>query len=242
MEGRNKTLWTFIGFEGLYLACAVLHLVVPLTTRASLRRAPMIGNVASDLLLAHTPLTGLHPYLHVLLHSLTFPLASLANSILMFIVFLMSLPAILIQTNHRWLTSQLCGIVITTFFTLGIGLRIWFETLETHKNLEPLWNRQEEFVQSLLQSRFECCGYNNPSLFVRDQTCPTAAVAAQLGLCMAPFGSFANQFLDIIFTLLFGFCAIDLLLLLATMCLIKDRKERERFRKIDMKLGGMQVL
>jgi len=210
MEGRNKTLWTFIGFEGLYLACAVLHLVVPLTTRASLRRAPMI--------------------------------ASLANSILMFIVFLMSLPAILIQTNHRWLTSQLCGIVITTFFTLGIGLRIWFETLETHKNLEPLWNRQEEFVQSLLQSRFECCGYKNPSLFVRDQACPTAAVAAQLGSCMAPFGSFANQFLDIVFTLLFGFCAIDLLLLLATMCLIKDRKERERFRKIDMKLGGMQML
>ncbi|ETN44084.1 uncharacterized protein HMPREF1541_10949 [Cyphellophora europaea CBS 101466] len=225
MEGRNKILWTFIGFEGLYLACAVLHLIVPLTTRASLRRAPMIDNVASDLLLAHTPLT-----------------ASLANSILMFIIFLMSLPAIFIQTNHHWLISHLWGIVITTFCTLGIGLRIWFETLETHKNLEPLWNSQEEFVQSLLQSRFECCGYNNPSLFVRDQTCPTAAVAAQLGLCMAPFGSFANQFLDIIFTLLFGFCAIDLLLLLATMCLIKDRKERERFRKIDMKLGGMQVL
>lgn len=61
MEGRNKILWTFIGFEGLYLACAILHLVVPLTTRASLRRAPMIENVAPDLLLAHTPLTGLPP-------------------------------------------------------------------------------------------------------------------------------------------------------------------------------------
>ena len=169
-------------------------------------------------------------------------LVSLVNSIFMFVVFLMSLPAMFIKTNRTWLIVHAWGIVITAFMSLGIGLRIWFDTLETHKNLEPIWNRQEEFVQSLLQDRFDCCGYNNPSLFVRDQTCPTAAVAAQLGPCMVPFGSFANQFLDVVFTAFFGFCAIDMLLLLATMCLIKDRKERERFRKIDLKLGGMQVL
>ncbi|ETN40752.1 uncharacterized protein HMPREF1541_05032 [Cyphellophora europaea CBS 101466] len=225
MNGGNKILWAFIGFETLYLGCAILHLVIPLTTHASLGRAPNRDNVAGDLLLDHCPLT-----------------ASLVNSILMFVVFLMSLPAMFIKTNRKWLIVHAWGIVITAFVSLGIGLRIWFDTLETHKNLEPIWNSQEEFVQSLLQSRFECCGYNNPSLFIRDQTCPTAAVAAQLGSCTVPFGSFANQFLDVVFTGFFGFCAVDMLLLLATMCLIKDRKERERFRKIDMKLGGMQVL
>jgi hypothetical protein len=59
MEGGNKLLWTFIGFEILYLGCAVLHLIVPLTTHASLGRAPTLDNVAGDLLLDHCPLTGM---------------------------------------------------------------------------------------------------------------------------------------------------------------------------------------
>ncbi|ETN42305.1 uncharacterized protein HMPREF1541_04246 [Cyphellophora europaea CBS 101466] len=225
MEGGNKVLWVFTGFEALYLGSAVTHLVVPLTTRASLRREATIGNVAPDLLLEHCPLT-----------------ASLTNSIIMFGIFLVSLPAIFIKTSRTWLIVHAWGVVVTTFITLGIGLRIWFDTLETHKNLEPVWNKQEEFVQSLLQVRFSCCGYNNPSLFIRGQTCPTATIAAQLGPCTIPFSSFANHFLDVVFTASFGFCAINMLLLLATMCLIKDRKDRKRFRKIEMKLGAMQVL
>jgi hypothetical protein len=160
----------------------------------------------------------------------------------MFVVFLLALPALFLRTNRTWLHLHAIGVTLTAFVTLGIGLRIWFDTLETHKNLAPLWSKQSPAIQSLLQARFNCCAYNNPSLFIRDQTCPTAAVAAQLGPCMVPFGSFANQFLDVVFTAFFGFCAVDLLLLLGTLCLIKERKERERFRRIDLKLSGMVVL
>lgn len=135
------------------------------------------------------------------------------------------------------------GIVITALFTLSIGLRIWFDTLQTATNLRSLWTEQDSSVQSLLQARSGCCGFENPSLFIRDETCPSASVAAQLGPCVQNFASFDNQFADLIFTTLFGFCAIYLLLLmLATLCLIKGRSERERYRKIDLKLAGVQEL
>jgi hypothetical protein len=71
MDGGNKILWAFIGFEILFLGCAVLHLVIPLTTHASLGRVPTFDNVAGDLLLDHCPLTGMS-------HS-TVPVATVTN-------------------------------------------------------------------------------------------------------------------------------------------------------------------
>lgn len=41
-------------------------------------------------------------------------------------------------------------------------------------------------------------------LFVNDNICPGAAAAAGKQGCVGPFSSFANGFLDIIFTALFG--------------------------------------
>lgn len=93
----------------------------------------------------------------------------------------------------------------------------------------------------MLQSKFQCCGYSNPSLFVKDETCSNAAAAARMGPCMVPFGVFANQFLDIVFTTFFGFVAVDVMLLLSSLCLIKDRKEKERYRFIDEKRGPLRL-
>lgn len=89
----------------------------------------------------------------------------------------------------------------------------------------------------MLQQKFQCCGFTNPALFVKDSTCTSAATAARLGPCVTPFGVFASRFLDIVFTTFFGFVAVDMMLLLAALCLIKDRKEKERYRLIDEKRG-----
>ena len=58
---------------------------------------------------------------------------------------------------------------------------------------------------------------------------------------MVPFGVFANRFLDIVFTTFFGFVAVDVMLLLSSLCLIKDRKEKERYRFIDEKRGPLRL-
>ena len=70
-----------------------------------------------------------------------------------------------------------------------------------------------------------------------DTTCVSAATAARLGPCVTPFSVFANRFLGVVFTSFFGFVAVDVMLLLAALCLINDRKERERYRLIDEKSG-----
>ena len=87
--------------------------------------------------------------------------------------------------------------------------------------------------------QFNCCGYFNSSApaFVTDTTCPSPAAAALMRGCAIPIGSFANVFVDDIFTAVFGMCGVAGVLVLATACLYKDRKERERFRYIDEKNG-----
>ncbi|KIV91445.1 hypothetical protein PV10_05984 [Exophiala mesophila] len=216
----NKILLVFIGFDVAFFLCATLLLVLPLYTRSSFANNNTVDNIANHLLLDNTPLT-----------------ATIVNAIFMYITFAVSLPALFIKTNRTYLVAHCWGIVFSATFTLVIGLTIWFSTLETHKNLKPMWEAQSAETISMLQARFKCCGYDNPALFVRDDTCTTAATAARLGGCMIPFASFANRFLDIVFTSFFGFVAVDFLTLLAACCLIKDRKERQRYRLIDEKRG-----
>lgn len=71
-----------------------------------------------------------------------------------------------------------------------------------------------------------------------DSTCPSQAAASMLRGCAAPITSFANVFVDTIFTAMFGMVGVDIIFIMATACLLKERKERERFRHIDEKNGA----
>jgi hypothetical protein len=162
----------------------------------------------------------------------------MVNSIIMFVAFLFSLPAFFMQRNRTYLKLHVAGVTVAALLTLAIGIDIWYSTLQTKKNLAPIWNGQPAQTQIMLQQHFQCCGYSNPTLFTKDDTtCVNAATAARLGPCETPFGVFANRFLDVVFTTFFGFVAVDVMLLLAALCLIKDRKEKERYRLIDEKRG-----
>lgn len=98
-----------------------------------------------------------------------------------------------------------------------------------------------------------------------DSTCSSPASAALLRGCATSISSFANLHIDSIFTVLFGIvgefkppflaqlCAktsqvtnfpyigIDAIFILCIACLLKDRKERERYRHIDEKAGYRQI-
>lgn len=62
--------------------------------------------------------------------------------------------------------------------------------------------------------------------FVLDNTCTNTLVADSLGGCVAPFSTFANNFLDLPFTAAFGIVGIDVLLLLSVACLFKTARRR----------------
>lgn len=198
-------------------------MIFALVTKSEITQTLTLQNVATDLLLKMCPLT-----------------AAIANSVLIFVTFLVSVPAMVMPMTRGWLKFSGYLTVVCALFTMLLGLSIWFETLKTRKNLSDVWNASPSSTQSLLQQRFNCCGYANSTspLFATDTTCPNALVAAAQVGCVGPFSSFANNFLDTIFTGAFGIVGVDVALILTTAMLLKDRKEKERYRHIDEKQGA----
>jgi hypothetical protein len=68
-----------------------------------------------------------------------------------------------------------------------------------------------------------------------DNTCINSLVAAQKGGCIAKFSSFANSYLDLIFTAAFGIVGVDVILVMCVAMVLKYRQEQERYRHIDQK-------
>ena len=158
----------------------------------------------------------------------------------MFVTFVCSLPALALPTNRGWLRLQGVLTVFCALFTLILGLFIWFDTLQTGKNLSRVWGGLSTDIQSLLQQRFQCCGYTDSQTppFIVDSVCTDSFTASQKQGCVGPFSVFANTYLDVIFTAAFGIVGVDVLLLLCTTMVIKYRNELERYRHIDEKTGN----
>jgi hypothetical protein len=58
-----------------------------------------------------------------------------------------------LPTNRGWLRAQGWLIIACAIFTLGLGVAIWVETLQTRHNLSLLWGRESPQMQSLLQQK-----------------------------------------------------------------------------------------
>lgn len=56
------------------------------------------------------------------------------------------------------------------------------------------------------EMQFNCCGYLSSTSppFQQDAFCTSAVVAAQKPGCVGPFSNYANRFLDLVFTTMFG--------------------------------------
>jgi len=219
----NKLMLTFIGVDFLFLACGALILGFSLISVQQERATPTVSNVAYNIILTECPLK-----------------AGIVNAIFVFLTFIVSLPALAMPSNRGWLKLQGWLVVVCSFFTLVLGLFMWFDTLQTRKNLNVIWGRQEPKVQSLLQERFSCCGYINSMTppFVQDSVCPDGFSASQKMGCVGPFSTFANAYLDLIFTAAFGIVGLDVILLLCIVMVLKHRAEQDRYRHIDEKNGG----
>ncbi|OAA61823.1 tetraspanin [Niveomyces insectorum RCEF 264] len=219
----NKVLVAYVVADALFVVSGAIMLGFSLVVRGNLGKPPSNGTEAAiDLLYSKFPLT-----------------AGIVNAIAYFVTFLFTIPAIIMPTRG-WLTFSMYLVLATALFSLVLGLDLWILTLNTKEEFALLWTQQPAQVQDLMQTAFQCCGYFNSTspAFVTDSTCTSPAAAALVRGCAAPISSFANIFIDDIFTGVFGMCGIAGLLILATACLLKDRKERERFRYIDEKNGA----
>lgn len=223
----NKILAAYIVADFLFVLMGALMLGFSI----------IVGNVRNEI-----PTEGEQAARNLLYQK--FPLtAGLVNAIFIIVTFVLTIPAL--STPARgWLKMSGYLVAVNALFSLVIGLFLWIITLKTKDDLFPVWSAQTPQVQSLMEVTFKCCGYYNSTApaFVTNSVCPSPAAAALMRGCSTPVGAFANIFIDNIFTGVFGMCGIDGLLIVATACLLKDRKEQERFRHIDEKTGANVTL
>ncbi|KAI1114685.1 tetraspanin [Nemania sp. NC0429] len=218
----NKVLATFVGIDILFVATGALILGFSVIVQKTCFDAPTDGHMAArDLLYQQFPFS-----------------AGIGNGIFTFIAFACTLPA-LATSSRTWLKAAVFLVVVDAIFSLAIGLQLWILTLRIKDTFSNLWVAQPPAVQSLMQISFECCGYFNSTSppFHSDSTCPSPASAALMTGCAMPLSQFSNTFIDNIFTALFGVVGIDAVVVIAALCLLKERKEMARYRHIDEKTG-----
>lgn len=218
----NKIQLAYVVSDGLLLLMGVFILAFSI----------IVGNIRDEV-----PTNGRQAARNLLYQG--FPLtAGIVNAVFVFATFVITLPG-LATSSRKFLKLGGYMAVVCTIFSMILGLYLWILTLKTRGDFEPLFAIQSDQVKSLMQTEFNCCGYVNSTspAFVTDATCPSKAAAAIMRGCATPISSFANVFLDNIFTALFGVVGFDVVFIMATVCLLKDRKERERFRHIDEKNG-----
>jgi hypothetical protein len=185
----NKVLATYIAVDAVFVATGAIMLGFCLVVQNVMFETPIAGDQAArDLLYQRFPLT-----------------AGIVNSVFIFVTFLATIPGVIMPTRG-WLKL---GVYMTTFsalFSMIIGLYLWILTLKTKEDFFQLWITQSDAARDLMQTTFECCGYFNSTspAFITDATCPSPAAAALMKGCAAPITSFANIFIDDIFTAVFG--------------------------------------
>ncbi|KAI2617087.1 hypothetical protein GGR54DRAFT_211721 [Hypoxylon sp. NC1633] len=219
----NKVLVAFVATDGLFVSMGAIMLGFSIIVQQTCFNTPTDGNEAArDLLYQKFPFT-----------------AGIVNAVFIFATFLATIPA-LATNNRSWLKLAMYLVVIDAVFTMAIGVDLWILTLTMKEDFHQIWLSQPAQVQGFMQTAFSCCGYFNSSspAFITDAACPSPAAAALMRGCSAPLTSFGNTFVDNIFTAVFGMVGIDTVLLMTIACLLKDRKERERFRHIDEKTGA----
>jgi hypothetical protein len=224
---NKKILSVFIIFNILFLCCGGLLITVAILSHASDSQAPTTQWVAQNILLSTTSLT-----LYII------------DSIIIFSSVALAIPAFFSSSSKlgkNMLTAHAYLALIAALFTLCLGLKIWFSTLQSKAGLAPVWASQIPSTQTLLQKKFNCCGYLDSAIFVKDATCSSVVRAAELGPCVGPFSQFADQFLDVVFTAFFGTVAVTVLLLMSGLCLMKERSEEVRYRRLDMKDGYRNI-
>ena len=222
----NKVLVAYVVADILFVVMGAIMLGFSVIVQQIIDKKPTTGTEAViTLLYSKFPLT-----------------AGIVNAIFYFITFVFTIPAIIMPTRG-WLKISGYMVVLTALFSLIIGLDLWIITLNTKEQFAVLWSQQTSATQDLMQTSFACCGFFNSTspAFVTDATCSSPAAAALVRGCAAPISSFANVFIDDIFTGVFGMCGIGGVLVIATSCLSKDRKERQRFRYIDEKMGATRT-
>ncbi|RPB01775.1 hypothetical protein L873DRAFT_1675095 [Choiromyces venosus 120613-1] len=218
----NSVVASYVATDIIFLGTGIMLVSAAVVWQKELMNEPTLESVARFLLLKKAPLS-----------------AVIANGVMVLVAFFLSLPTFALPTSRTWLKAHGWLVMVCALFTLVLGLMEWISTLTTRANLETIWGQQTSKIQSMLQQKFSCCGYLNSTspLYVVDSVCTSDIVAASKEGCVGPFANYAERWINLLFTALFGIVAMDAVLILCAAMLIRYRKEQLRYRLIDQKWG-----
>jgi len=172
--------------------------------------------------------------------------AGLALGITLLISWVVSVGAI-VQPTHVLGGLVLLNwvLLIDAIFIIVAGTFVWFYTLQERANFHTVFSNLSNETKVAVQDKLKCCGYFNSSdlSVVGGQFCANSTFIDETNnatgnFCVTPITAFADMTLNNVFSTIYGYMAIVILLFLATICIIYKRKEEERFRRIDEKRGG----
>ncbi|KAG5985922.1 hypothetical protein E4U54_005742 [Claviceps lovelessii] len=218
----NKVLATTLGITTLFFAVGVLLIAFSHIAQSRIGDTARHGHESIRLLLLDT-----------------FPLAAgIINGALVITTTAFVLLG-LVSPVRGWLNVSGYLVSLCGLFSLCLGVYLWVMTLRLKESFLDTYLVLRPEEQSLIQQSFQCCGYYNAATpaFVTDSFCSSPAAAALMRGCGSAISNYGNQFIDYFFTALFGMVGLDAVLFLSIACLLKDRKERERYRHIDEKSG-----
>ncbi|KAJ7168130.1 tetraspanin Pls1 family [Mycena crocata] len=172
--------------------------------------------------------------------------AGMVVGIALVATFLVSLGAV-VQRNHITFGFVILNylLIVDAIVVTVVGSMIWFFSLRQRNEFHVKWLALPPNDRITLQDKFHCCGYLDSSdAQIGGQFCVSPEFAAGLNttiptnFCVSPITAFTDYALENTFTTIYGFMAVVLSLLVASLCVIKKRQEEERFKKIDAKRGG----
>ncbi|KAI0797737.1 tetraspanin [Abortiporus biennis] len=219
---RLLGFWAFV--DAWLLAAGILSLVMSLVWRAP--------NLMMNIVLSQAELT-----------------AGTVLGIILLVTFVISIFAI-VQRNHVTFPLVFLNwtLILDAIAIIVVGTYIWFQTLQERNNYFKVWLSLSPDIRVQVQDKFQCCGYftSNDSVTFAGNFCTNQTFADSLvdpnntdaHRCVAPITSFADMTLNNIFSTVYGFMAIVIMLFLLSICVINKRYEEERFRRIDQKRGG----
>lgn len=148
---RDNILLTYVIVDLLFVVSGGLLLIFALETESMTTDAPTVTTVARNLLLMQCPLSGPSSNFIKIENGFNKLVAAIGNAVLIFVTFLVSVPAMVMPMTRGWLKLHGYMVVVCAVFTLILGLSIWFETLKTRSRLATIWNNQPAATQSLIQ-------------------------------------------------------------------------------------------
>lgn len=173
--------------------------------------------------------------------------AGMVLGIALAVTFVISLGAV-VQRNHVTVGFVILNwfLVVDSVMITVVGSMVWFLSLTQRESFHVKWIALPANDKIKLQDQLQCCGYFNKTdnFEIGGTHCVSAEFVANLdanvttNFCVTPVTAFTDYALENTFTTVYGFIAVALSLLVASMCVIKKRQEEERFKKIDAKRGG----